>query len=237
MIEHPCESIPILFRDKNLIAVNKPAGLAIHKSKLVRNTNNFLVDVLHRQLGQKVYPVHRLDRKTSGVMLLALTGDTHKEISKDFADRLVHKTYIAVVRGHIKEDITIDYDLSNNSGHLSQAITRVKVLAHSEIPLADSRFPTSRYTLINAIPLTGRMHQIRKHLAHIFHPIIGDRPHGCNKQNKLVLENFGIQRMLLHAYRLEIPGRQFDFRVMPPEEFVSGMKSLGFSGSILTGNH
>lgn len=237
MIEQPCESIPILFRDKNLIAVNKPSGLAIHKSKLVRNTNNFLVDVLYRQLGQKVYPVHRLDRKTSGVMLLALTGETHKEISKDFANKLVRKTYIAVVRGHLKEDITIDYDLPNNSGNLRPAITKVYVLAHSEIPLADSRFPTSRYTLIKAVPLTGRMHQIRKHLAHIYHPIIGDRPHGCNKQNKLVLENLGIQRMLLHAYRLEIPGRQLDFRVLPPEEFVTGMNSLGFSGFVLTDNH
>lgn len=221
--------IHILFESSTILAISKPEGLAIHRSKLVRNTSEFLVDILAREFGRKIYPIHRLDRKTSGVMLLAFDKETLIAYNKIFAERKVAKTYLAVVRGHLPEDTVIDYDLPNNSGKLSKSITRVNVLAHSEIPLADSRFPTSRYTLIEAIPQTGRMHQIRKHLAHIYHPIIGDRPHGCNKQNKLVLENFALQRMLLHACRLEIPCRQLDFRAMPPEEFISGMNSLGFS--------
>jgi tRNA pseudouridine65 synthase len=233
LIDSQSGPINILFQSAEIIAISKPEGLAIHRSKLVRNADEFLVDILAEAFGKQIYPIHRLDRKTSGVMLLALNKTALRKYNKAFAERKVVKTYHAIVRGHLLQDTIIDYDLPNHAGNKSTAITEIKILDKSEIALSDGRFPTSRYTLVEAKPLTGRTHQIRKHLAHIFHPIIGDRPHGCNKQNRLVLESFGLHRMMLHASRIIIEECALDIISPMPHSFLDGMHFLGISDHAL----
>jgi tRNA pseudouridine65 synthase len=126
-----------------------------------------------------------------------------KSLQEAFMAKKVLKKYVALVRGFAPESATIDYPLTNEAGKIQEAITHFKRLQTIEIPLPFGKFDTSRYSLLELQPESGRMHQIRKHLAHIFHPIIGDRPHGCNKQNKFFLENWEMKNMLLHASELQ----------------------------------
>ncbi len=143
-----------------------------------------------------------MDRKTSGVLLFALDKESLKVMNDRFATREVEKKYLAILRGWAPEEMTIDYDLTNDDGVKQNAITYFHRLQTAEIDLEYNSHPTSRYCLVEAIPETGRMHQLRKHFRHIFHPILGSRPHGCNKQNKLWLEIFGLKGMMLHAHQL-----------------------------------
>jgi tRNA pseudouridine65 synthase len=198
-------SIPlqILYADEEIVAVNKPHGIAVHPSKMYKYDKEFVLQNLRNQLNQKVYPAHRLDKKTSGVLLFALTEDMNRKLQSDFAENRMHKTYHALVRGHLPAEGTIDYSLTNNEGKLQEAITHYRLLKHFEIAVPMGKHPTSRYSLIELKPATGRYHQLRKHMAHIFHPIIGDRPHGCNKQNKLWKEKFNHDTMMLHACTLQ----------------------------------
>jgi tRNA pseudouridine65 synthase len=116
---------------------------------------------------------------------------------------LVKKQYLAIVRGFTADTTTIDYALRREDGKVQDAVTHLKRISKSEVDLPHGKFETSRYSLIDVFPETGRMHQIRKHMAHLRHPIIGDRPHGCNKQNKLFLEKFNMNTMMLHARQLK----------------------------------
>ncbi|CCH02825.1 pseudouridine synthase [Fibrella aestuarina BUZ 2] len=196
-------SLNIIFQTDDLVAVNKPHGLLVHRSPIAADANEFAVQTLRDQLGQHVWPAHRLDRKTSGVLLFALTESMNAAMQRQFMNGEVKKTYIAIVRGHTPDDLTIDYPLRREDGVVQDAVTHLKTLRHAEVPIPFGKHDTSRYSLVELTPETGRMHQLRKHMAHIFHPIIGDRPHGCNKQNKLFLEKFQMNTMLLHARRLE----------------------------------
>ncbi len=174
----------------------------MHRSKIAADATEFAVQLLRDQIGQKVYPVHRLDRKTSGVLLFAKTPEANSELAILFQERKIKKTYIAIVRGWLKEkEGLIDYALKND-GKTQDAQTYFKAIREFEIPLPHGQFLTSRYSLLELRPRTGRFHQIRKHLAHIRHPILGDRPHGCNKQNRLWKEKFGLTKMMLHAKEL-----------------------------------
>lgn len=195
--------LPILYQSSDLVAINKPHGLLVHRSPIASDATEFAVQLLRDQLGQRVYPVHRLDRKTGGVLLFALTESMNSVMQQQFMDGHIHKTYIAIVRGYAPDTQTIDYALRNDETGASQdAITHVKTLQRTEIPLPFGKHATSRYSLVELTPTTGRMHQLRKHMAHILHPIIGDRPHGCNKQNKLFKGHFEMNTMLLHARQL-----------------------------------
>jgi tRNA pseudouridine65 synthase len=195
--------LEILFQDEVLVAVNKPHGLLVHRSPIAADADEFAVQLLRDQLGQKVYPVHRLDRKTSGVLLFALEPEINSKMQKAFMDRQIEKTYFALVRGFSPDEGTIDYPLFDDHGKSHEAITHFETIEKMEIPIPFGQFSSSRYSLVKVKPETGRMHQIRRHFAHIFHPIIGDRPHGCNKQNKFFLENWNMNTMLLHASDLQ----------------------------------
>lgn len=191
--------LEIIYKDDYIVAINKPHGLLVHRSSIARNASEFALQLLRDQIGRHVYPVHRLDRKTGGVLLFALDEDTHKQMQKQFAENKVKKTYLAIVRGYSDDQGEIDYPLKRDDGKLQDAITLYKTLQSTEIDLPFGKFSTSRYSLVEVNPQTGRMHQIRKHFAHILHPIIADRPHGCNKQNKLFKATFNMSTMLLHA--------------------------------------
>ena len=194
--------LEILFQDEYLVAINKPHGLLVHRSKIANDANEFAVQILRDQIKQVVHPVHRLDRKTSGILLFGLSSEINSIMQQQFMNREVTKKYLAFVRGHIEEVGTIDYPLKKEDGTEQEAVTHFKLLKRGELPFPSGKFNSSRYSFIELNPETGRMHQIRRHLAHVFHPIIGDRPHGCNKQNKLFLERLNMNTMLLHASEL-----------------------------------
>lgn len=194
--------LDILYQDDDLIAINKPHGLLVHRSSIAADTSEFALQLLRDQIQQTVYPAHRLDRKTGGILLFTKNKEMDSLTQQLFADKSMIKTYWAIVRGYTNDEGIIDYPLRKESGSLQEAVTRYRTLARAEIDLPFGKHATSRYALVEVNPQTGRMHQIRKHFAHIFHPILADRPHGCNKQNKLWKERFDMDTMMLHARRL-----------------------------------
>lgn len=196
--------LEIVYEDNYIIAINKPAGLLVHRSKLARDVKEFALQMLRDQVGYQVTPIHRLDRKTSGILLFAKQQVFVHPFQIALQEEVTQKRYLAIVRGYFHDEISVDYPLINDAGKKQDAVTNFKLIKKVEIPLAFGKFETSRYSLIEAFPQTGRMHQIRKHLNHLRHPIIGDRPHGCNKQNALFLKEFDLEKMLLHAESLKI---------------------------------
>lgn len=195
------KELSILYQDKYLVAINKPHGLLVHRSRIATDAEEFALQILRDQIGEKVYPAHRLDRKTSGVLLFAKDETTNSTLQELFRESKMHKTYWAIVRGFMDEEGDIDYAL-NNGKQDQEARTSYRCLEHFEIDLPFGKHPTSRYSLVELTPDTGRFHQLRKHMAHLRHPIIGDRPHGCNKQNKLWKTHFDMTTMMLHAKHL-----------------------------------
>lgn len=191
--------LEILYKDEQLVAINKPHGLAVHRSKYVGEAADYALQLLRDQLKQFVFPCHRIDRKTGGVLLFSLNIEVNSLMQQQFTSNLVEKKYLAILRGYTADSGKIDYPLINEKGKTQEAITLYKTLKKTELDIPFGSFNTSRYSLVEAKPQTGRMHQIRKHFAHIDHPIIGDRPHGCNKQNKLFKQKFDLTTMMLHA--------------------------------------
>jgi tRNA pseudouridine65 synthase len=199
--------IEIIYQDDALIAVNKPAGLAVHRSKMVGNAEEFLIDLLREQLGGELYLAHRLDRATSGVLLVARSREVAAALGEQFMSRDVHKQYLAVVRGWPEPEAAIvDYPLpgSRDTGPRREARTGYQRLATTEVAIALGRYPQQRYALVLAEPESGRFRQIRKHMAHIHHPIIGDCQHGRSDHNRLYKQYFRCHRMLLHAWKLNL---------------------------------
>lgn len=194
--------LDILYRDEHLIAINKPHGLLVHRSSIAADVEEFALQILRDQTGVKVNPVHRIDRKTGGVLLFAFDKAVEVAMQQQFMENKVNKKYLAIVRGHTPDTEVIDYPLRKENGTEQEAFTAYTTLKRAELALPFGKHATSRYSLVEVIPQTGRMHQIRKHMSHIFHPIIGDRTHGCNKQNKLFKEQWGMTTMLLHASQL-----------------------------------
>ena len=167
--------LEILFCDEHLIAINKPHGLLVHRSSIASDVKEFALQLLKNQIGRWVNPVHRLDRKTGGVLLFALDKETEKAMQQAFAENKVQKKYLAIVRGHTPDEQDIDYPLRKDNGVLQDAFTTYRTLQRAELDVALGAHATSRYSMVEARPTTGRMHQLRKHFSHIFHPIIGDR--------------------------------------------------------------
>ena len=199
--------LDVLYQDDALVAVNKPAGLAVHRSKMVGNAEVFLIDQLRDQLGGSAHLAHRLDRATSGVLLIARSREVAAALGEQFMGRHVRKHYLAVVRGWPEPETgLIDYALpgSRESGPRREARTHYQRLATIEVPIALGRYPQQRYALLLASPESGRFRQIRKHLAHIHHPVIGDCQHGRGDHNRLYKQHFGCHRMLLHAWQLQL---------------------------------
>ena len=194
--------LDILFRDEYLIAINKPHDLLVHRSPIAADVEVFALQLLRDQVGQWVNPVHRIDRKTAGVLLFAFNKEAEIAMHQQFMDNEVKKKYLAIVRGHTPDAENIDYSLRKENGALQEAFTAYITLKRAELDIPLGAHPTSRYSLISATPTTGRMHQIRKHMSHVFHPIIGDRSHGCNKQNRLFKSKWEMTTMLLHAEEL-----------------------------------
>lgn len=195
--------LAVLYRDEHFIAVDKPPGMLVHRT-WISDGSEFALQRLRDQIGRRVYPVHRLDRPTSGVLMFALSPEAATALCGVFEARAVDKRYLAVVRGYTEEAGSIDYALCEEPDKPAQpALTHYRRLATVELPIAVGRYASARYSLVEARPETGRMHQIRKHFAHIFHPLIGDTTHGEGRHNRLFRERFDLHRLLLLAWRLE----------------------------------
>jgi tRNA pseudouridine65 synthase len=194
--------LDIIYRDEYLVAINKPHGLLVHRSPIAADVEKFALQLLRDQIGLKVNPVHRLDRATAGVLLFALNKDVEIAMQQQFMNDLVNKTYLVIVRGYTPDQEDIDYPLRKENGTLQEAFTAYTTIKRAEIDVPLGKHSTSRYSLVTVKPTTGRMHQIRKHLSHVNHPIIGDTTHGCNKQNKLFREKWEMTTLLLHAASL-----------------------------------
>jgi tRNA pseudouridine65 synthase len=235
----PPETLPILYRDERLVVVDKPAGLLVHRSPIDRHETRFAMQILRNQLGQRVYPIHRLDKGTSGVLAFALDPATARDCMAAFARREVAKTYLALVRGWPSRAGIIDRALSAveddrsapQSAVAREARTAFTRVATFELPVRVDRYPSSRYALVELTPHSGRRHQLRRHLAGESHPIVGDSTYGKGRHNRLFRELFGVQRLLLACTRLEFtsPQGQSAPRIEAPlaVEFAALLARLG----------
>lgn len=210
------EVLPVLYRDEHLIAVNKPSGLLVHRSAIDRHETRFALQIVRDQIGQMVYPVHRLDKPTSGVLVFALSSGCAKQLGEMIAARQMQKHYLAVVRGYAPEHGSIDHPLTEEQDSCTdkkarkgkpaqEALTHFKRLACVELPYQVDRYPQTRYSLVSCQPVTGRKHQIRRHLKHINHPIIGDAKHGKGNHNRFFQTQFQAHRLLLAATDIHLP--------------------------------
>ncbi len=239
------EQLDILFQDEHLVAINKPSGLLVHRSEIDRHETRFAVQLLRDQIGQQVYPVHRLDKPTSGVLLFALSAQVARQLGEQFRNHQVQKTYVALVRGKCEGEGIIDHPLREDAdeyagrkepGPPQEATTHYRHLADIELAIAVDKYPSSRYSLVECRPMTGRKHQIRRHLKHINHPIIGDAKHGKGRHNRMFQEQFGVRRLLLAATQLELqhPENQTALSIYAPIDasFLSLIDGFGWRNSL-----
>ncbi|MEZ4483021.1 MAG: pseudouridine synthase, partial [Syntrophotaleaceae bacterium] len=239
------DSLEILYRDEHLVAINKPAGLLVHRSPIDRRETRFALQILRDQLGQRVYPVHRLDKPTSGVLLFGLSPDAAYRAAEAFASRRVGKKYLAVVRGHSAEQGTIDYPLRDEPDQRAAkappvearaARTDFRRLATVELPIPVGRYATCRYSLVEARPLSGRRHQLRRHFKHLAHPIIGDTTHGNGQHNRFFRQQFDCHRLLLAATELSFIHPYTDHpltvKASLAEDFSALLAALGWSDAV-----
>ncbi len=236
--------IPVLYQDTQVVAVNKPAGTLVHRTKIDPRETNIALQQVRDQLGIHVYPVHRLDKPTSGVLLFGLDKETAQRLATAFAERRVAKTYIAVVRGYLPPEGEIDYPLkeihdkktdrkARQEKPAQAATTHYQTLATVELPHPVGRYDTARYSLAKLLPRTGRKHQLRRHLKHIFHPILGDRKYGDWRHNQFAATHFTCNRLLLHAASLRfnhpVSGQAIVVHAALPADFEALIQAMGFN--------
>lgn len=208
-------NLPILFQDEHLVAIDKPPGLLVHRSPIDKHETRFALQMLRDQIGQHVFPVHRLDRPTSGVLVFALNAEIARALNQQFALKQIYKHYYAIVRGHVKQAGNIDYALKekldkiadkmvNTDKAAQEAQTDYAPVAYFELPYAVSRYATARYSLVKLMPKTGRKHQLRRHMCHINHPIVGDTTHGDGKHNAFVKAQFDFAGLALTCQQMRL---------------------------------
>jgi len=204
--------LDILYQDDYLAIVNKPAGWLVHRTPLDKGESRFVLQTLRDQIGQHVWPVHRLDKGTSGVLAFALNVDVARQLGQAFeSGEGLHKTYRAIVRGWPADEQLIDHplkrmpdDMRSQREEIQQAQTRLRTLRRGVLPIAQGDFASLRWAEVELQPLTGRRHQLRRHAKHIAHPIIGDATHGKGPLNRAVAAHLGAGRLWLHALRLQL---------------------------------
>jgi tRNA pseudouridine65 synthase len=225
----------IIYRDAHYVVIDKPSGLLVHRSALSPKETVFALQLLRDQIGQQVYPCHRLDRPTSGLLLFALDREALRFTQEELANRGCEKIYRAIVRGWTEATGEIDYALkSEEAPHKSQSSrTSYRTLAQSELAKPVGPYPTARFSLLELSPETGRKHQLRRHMAHIRHPILGDTRHGDGTQNRFLGEHCGVRRLMLRAVGLHfthsVTGERIRLRADPEDAFDRIAKQLDLS--------
>ena len=206
------ETLQVLYLDDHLVAIDKPPGLLVHRTGLDAGETRFALQLLRDQLDRPVWPAHRLDKGTSGVLLFALDAETASTMGQAFeAGEGLRKTYRAIVRGWPQDEGLIDHplrrmadDMREKRVEVQEAKTRYRTLERYDLPIPYGSFPRTRAAMVELEPLTGRRHQLRRHMPHITHPIIGDATHGKGKLNRDLAALLGLQRLWLHAAALEL---------------------------------
>ena len=240
------EMLEILYQDEHLVAINKPSGLLVHRSLIDTREREFALQLTRNQIGQRVYPVHRLDRPTSGVLLFALSSEIARQLSEQFAQHTVTKRYLALVRGYCDAEGRIEYALKEELDKISDAkaerdkdaqpaITEYTCIQQIDLPFAVGRYERARFSWLSLIPHTGRKHQLRRHMKHIFHPIVGDTSHGDGKQNAFVRDKFECHRLMLHASGLQLlhplSGNSLNIQAGIPDDIRIPLLSMGVDES------
>jgi tRNA pseudouridine65 synthase len=233
----------ILYRDAHLLAVDKPAGTLVHRSAIDRQERHSVLDALRAHIDAPLHLLHRLDRPVGGALLLALDAEAARRMGEAFERGLVRKIYLAVVRGHVLERGLIDHALREPRDPIGDArarqgkppqsaVTQYERLCTAELPVAVGRYATARFSLVRLTPLTGRRHQLRRHLKHIAHPILGDTTHGDGRQNRFARDHLGCERLLLCArsIRFEHPylGQTLTITAPLDAHFIGVMRRLGW---------
>lgn len=226
--------LSVLYRDEYLLIVHKPAGLLVHRSPIDRHETEFALQYARAlNHGEHVYPVHRLDRPTSGILVFARDSDTARTLGLAMMAGDVAKTYLAMVRGWPPEQGEIDYPLREEPEDrrlkgieqpVRNALTHYRTFATTEIPVEIEKYPTSRYAVVELSPKTGRKHQLRRHMKHINHPMIGDANHGRGRHNRYFAERFGEGRLMLAAtmmaFRHPVSGEPLTVSAAPEASFL-----------------
>ena len=239
--------LPVLFRDEHLVAIHKPSGLLVHRTSLDAHEQRFAVQLLRRQLRRRVYPVHRLDKGASGALLFGLSPQVAAALGETVRLHALRRTYLAVVRGHAARD---GRDRPPARPALRPGRARPggargprpgggdRAFGASppiELPHRVDRYPTSRYSLLELSPRTGRRHQLRRHLAHASHHIVGDSTYGKGRHNRLFRDLFGSHRLLLACVELRfdhpVTGAPLTIRAPLAEDFAAVVETLGWKGA------
>ena len=208
-------NLNIIYQDEYLVAIDKPAGLLVHRSMLDKHETQFALQLVRDQINQHVFPVHRLDRPTSGVLVFALSPEIARLLGEQFSTQQVFKRYLAIVRGHAPVAGEIDYALKEQLDKIADKKAKQDKEAQSaqtlytrlqtfELPFAVSRYSSARYSLMGLEPKTGRKHQLRRHLGHINHPIVGDTTHGDGKHNQFLKQQYQFSGLALTCQSMEI---------------------------------
>lgn len=234
-------TVRILYKDSHFVAIDKPAGLLVHRSNIDRQATEFAIQIVRDQIGQLVYPVHRLDKPTSGVLLFALSSEASSALCEDFRERRIEKHYLALVRGHTKASGVLDRPLTDNpawkkgrfaskKSEPQDAVTHFETVSQCEAAIAIEPYPSARYSLLKLQPKTGRRHQIRRHLKHAAHPIIGDTTHGDHRHNRF-FRGEGYTRMMLVATELAFThpgtGERVRINAEPGSDFANLLDRIG----------
>lgn len=238
--DHAPGRLEVLHADEHLVAIHKPAGLLVHRSPLDAHETRFALQLLRRQLQRRVNAVHRLDKATSGVLLFAFTPEVTAACAAAFESGAVSKRYLAVVRGWPLEQGEIDHPLTRADGRPEEspqpARTLYRRLATVQVPHRVDPYPESRYALVELQPVTGRRHQLRRHLQHIAHPLIGDTTHGKGAHNRLFRAMYGCHRMLLASVQLQLPhpvtGEDLVITAPLDGEFAAIVRRFGWDQSL-----
>ncbi len=231
--------LDIIYSDDYFIIINKPANLVVHRSPMSAEHQHFALQLLRDQLGLHVYPCHRLDSRTSGILIFALNPEYHRSIQQLFVEKAIRKNYLAIVRGYTQAEGRIEYAVKNSKGNgRKEAITNYKTLCCTEINHKVSRYNTSRYSLVQLSPQTGRYHQLRQHMAHLRHPIIGDKKHGDHRHNKFFEKQFNSSNLLLHAHELlfkhPFTNKEMYLKAAVPDYFHKITEELEFELNLST---
>ncbi len=233
--------IAILHRDEHYVIADKPAGLLVHRTSVDTREVRFLLQTLRDQIGCRVHPIHRLDKGTSGIIVFALHAEAANRLACAFREERVDKRYLAVVRGYTAEQAVVDWPLRDTiearaerrGATLRPAVTEVQHLARAELSVSIGRYATARYSLVCCRPRSGRQHQIRRHLKHLRHPVIGDANYGDLAHNRFFRDTLGVGRLLLAAtyIRFEHPYTHTELRVAAPldESFRRVFQEMGWT--------
>lgn len=225
LVTAPPGPLPLLYRDEVLVVVNKPSGLSSHRG-MANEHGDYVLTRVRDQVGKRVYLVHRLDRATSGALALVLDPKWVEPLQRAFEEHRVEKRYLAFVRGVIPERVECDHPLPRGESKRGDRVPAFTTFVRLGV-YAD------RYSLVEALPRTGRYHQIRRHLAHLRHPIIGDTTHGDGKENRFFRERFRLMRLCLHAHVLGLPhpvtGAELKFQAPLPDDLATAFQEMGFT--------